>query len=119
MVLFLENRLLIPTSFYFLFMKLREKLCNDEERLATCDECLIPRRFNLRSVLTIYVFYLYARSNTSILAQKKKNQKKKASRKRALDRRHSEGSESEKHDDEFDEKVSCGRVLIAINLRLK
>ncbi|CRL03821.1 CLUMA_CG016371, isoform A [Clunio marinus] len=44
------------------------------------------------------------RSNTSILAQKKKNQKKKASRKRALDRRHSEGSESEKHDDEFDEK---------------
>lgn len=48
------------------------------------------------------------RSNTSILAQKKKNQKKKASRKRALDRRHSEGSESEKHDDEFDEKVSVG-----------
>jgi hypothetical protein len=51
--------------------------------------------------------YFFIRSNTSILAQKKKNQKKKASRKRALDRRHSEGSESEKHDDEFDEKVSC------------
>ena len=49
---------------------------------------------------------LLSRSNTSILAQKKKNQKKKANRKRALDRRHSEGSESEKHDDEFDEKVS-------------
>lgn len=47
------------------------------------------------------------RSNTSILAQKKKNQKKKASRKRALDRRHSEGSESEKHDD-FDEKDDVG-----------
>lgn len=46
-------------------------------------------------------------SNTSIVAQKKKNQKKKASRKRAFDRRHSEGSESEKHDD-FDEKVSVG-----------
>lgn len=50
------------------------------------------------------------RSNTSILAQKKKNQKKKANRKRALDRRHSEGSESEKHDDEFDEKVCEEKV---------
>lgn len=48
------------------------------------------------------------RSNTSILAQKKKNQKKKASHKRALDRRHSEGSESEKHDD-FDKKVKSDR----------
>jgi hypothetical protein len=48
----------------------------------------------------------FCSSNTSILGQKKKNQKKKASRKRALDRRHSEGSESEKHDD-FDEKVNC------------
>lgn len=47
------------------------------------------------------------RSNTSILAQKKKNQKKKANRKRAFDRRHSEGSESEKHED-FDDKVSVG-----------
>ncbi|CAG9799675.1 unnamed protein product [Chironomus riparius] len=44
------------------------------------------------------------RSNTSILGQKKKNQKKKASRQRAIERRHSEGSESEKHDDDFDEK---------------
>lgn len=50
-------------------------------------------------------------SNTSILAQKKKNQKKKASRKRALDRRHSEGSESEKHDEEFDEKVKAWALL--------
>lgn len=49
--------------------------------------------------------YFCDRSNTSILAQKKKNQKKKASRKRAFDRRHSEGSESEKHDDEYEEKV--------------
>ena len=49
---------------------------------------------------------IFLRSNTSILAQKKKNQKKKASRMRAIVRRHSEGSESEKVDEEFDEKVS-------------
>lgn len=55
--------------------------------------------------MIILHFVIFSRSNTSILAQKKKNQKKKASRKRAFDRRYSEGSESEKHDDDF-EKVN-------------
>jgi hypothetical protein len=58
------------------------------------------------------------------MAQKKKNQKKKASHKRALDRRHSEGSESEKHDDEFDEKVNewankCHKFVFSLHFDVK
>lgn len=59
--------------------------------------------------------FIFLRSNTSILAQKKKNQKKKASRMRAIVRRHSEGSESEKIDEDFDEKVR-GVWLIYIEI---
>lgn len=68
---------------------------------------LLPRKYALcyRQKYLLLLFFFY-RSNTSILAQKKKNQKKKASRQRALERRHSEGSESEKHDEDFDDKVN-------------
>lgn len=65
--------------------------------------------FFINFLLNDFKFLIF-RSNTSILAQKKKNQKKKASRKRALDRRHSEGSENEKHDDEFEEKVRAMNI---------
>jgi dynein assembly factor 2 len=78
-------------------------ICESHDSLS--ESCKKQVRFN--DIIKRQLF----RSNTSILAQKKKNQKKKASRKRALERRHSEGSESEKHDDDFEDKVNYTCIL--------